>query len=79
MDRLPRTARLLPILLLWSTASVADDYRLGSRGEVLDDRVLYTLGGGSAGGAPTARYRPPRRRGGSAPPAKASMQSTIWL
>lgn len=59
MDRLPRTTRLLPILLLWSTASVAaDDYRLGTRGEVLDDRVLYTLGGGSAVGAPTSLYRP---------------------
>lgn len=63
MDRLPRTARLLPILLLWSTASVADDYRLGSRGEVLDDRVLYTLGGGSA------VARPPRC---TAPTASAS-------
>ena len=59
MDRLPRTTRLLPILLLWSTASgAADDYRLGTRGEVLDDRVLYTLGGGSAVGAPTSLYRP---------------------
>ena len=59
MDRLPRTTHLLPILLLWSAASVAaDDYRLGSRGEVLDDRVLYTLGGGSAVGAPTSLYRP---------------------
>ena len=35
-----------------------DDYRLGTQGEVLDDRVMYTIGGGSAVGSPSSFYRP---------------------
>ena len=35
-----------------------DDYRLGTQGEVLDDRVMYTIGGGSAAGSPSSLYRP---------------------
>ncbi len=34
------------------------DYRLGTQGEVLDDRVMYTIGGGSAVGSPSSLYRP---------------------
>ena len=34
------------------------DYRLGTHGEVLDDRVMYTIGGGSAVGSPSSLYRP---------------------
>ncbi|MDR6958417.1 integrating conjugative element protein (TIGR03755 family) [Pseudomonas brassicacearum] len=35
-----------------------EDYRLGIQGEVLDDRVMYTIGGGSAAGSPSSLYRP---------------------
>lgn len=35
-----------------------DDYRLGTQGEVIDDRVLYSIGGGSVVGAPSSFYRP---------------------
>ncbi|ALI05277.1 conjugal transfer protein [Pseudomonas fluorescens] len=35
-----------------------DNYRLGTQGEVLDDRVMYTIGGGSAVGSPSTLYRP---------------------
>ncbi len=35
-----------------------DDYHLGTQGEVLDDRVMYTIGGGSAAGSPSSLYRP---------------------
>ena len=35
-----------------------DNYRLGTQGEVLDDRVMYTIGGGSAVGSPSSLYRP---------------------
>ena len=38
--------------------AVEDDYRLGTQGEVLDDRVMYTIGGGSAAGSPSSLYRP---------------------
>jgi hypothetical protein len=34
------------------------DYRLGTQGEVLDDRVMYTIGGGSAVSSPSSLYRP---------------------
>ncbi len=34
------------------------DYRLGTQGEVLDDRVMYTVGGGSTVGSPSSLYRP---------------------
>lgn len=33
-------------------------YHLGEQAEVLDDRVMYTIGGGSAAGAPSSLYRP---------------------
>ncbi|HSX64895.1 MAG TPA: integrating conjugative element protein, partial [Pseudoxanthomonas sp.] len=35
-----------------------EDYRLGTQGEVIDDRVLYSIGGGSVVGAPSSFYRP---------------------
>lgn len=38
--------------------AVEGDYRLGTQGEVLDDRVMYTIGGGSAVGSPSSFYRP---------------------
>jgi len=38
--------------------SAEGDYRLGIQGEVLDDRVMYTIGGGSAVGSPSSLYRP---------------------
>ncbi|MFV9650459.1 integrating conjugative element protein [Pseudomonas citrulli] len=40
------------------THAAGDDYRLGTQGEVLDDRVMYTIGGGSAVGSPSSLYRP---------------------
>ncbi|CRM56839.1 integrating conjugative element protein [Pseudomonas sp. 25 R 14] len=51
---------LLCALLLSVTHvhSADNDYRLGTQGEVLDDRVMYTLGGGSAVGSPSSLYRP---------------------
>lgn len=58
MGLLARTLPLAAIMLCSVVHAAADDYRLGTRGEVLDDRVLYTLGGGSAVGAPTSLYRP---------------------
>lgn len=48
----------LAIILCSTSASAANDYRLGTNGEVLDDRVLYTIGGGSAVGSPSTLYRP---------------------
>ncbi len=33
-------------------------YHLGDQAQVLDDRVMYTIGGGSAAGAPSSLYRP---------------------
>ncbi|QYN03636.1 integrating conjugative element protein [Pseudomonas protegens] len=52
-------------LLLYGLLSMATrahaaegDYRLGTQGEVLDDRVMYTIGGGSAAGSPSSLYRP---------------------
>ncbi|MNZ41730.1 hypothetical protein D3C78_592860 [compost metagenome] len=55
-----RTSRslCLTIALCSVSAWAADDYRLGVNGEVLDDRVLYTIGGGSAVGSPSTLYRP---------------------
>ena len=45
--------------LLGPAAQAAeDDYRLGQQGTVLDDRVLYSIGGGSAVGSPSTLYRP---------------------
>ncbi|KGU82685.1 integrating conjugative element protein [Pseudomonas mediterranea] len=40
------------------THAAEDDYRLGTQGGVLDDRVMYTIGGGSAVGSPSSFYRP---------------------
>nr|WP_244527349.1 integrating conjugative element protein [Pseudomonas borbori] len=39
-------------------SAAEQDYRLGSQGEVLDDRVMYSIGGGSAVGSPSSLYRP---------------------
>ncbi|MBV7491391.1 integrating conjugative element protein [Pseudomonas sp. PDM30] len=33
-------------------------YHLGDQAQVLDDRVMYTIGGGSATGSPSSLYRP---------------------
>lgn len=50
---------LLGVGLIDQSAWAApDDYRLGTQGEALDDRVMYTIGGGSAVGAPSSLYRP---------------------
>ncbi|PBJ10769.1 integrating conjugative element protein [Pseudomonas mediterranea] len=50
---------LYGLLAMVSHAYAAEgDYRLGTQGEVLDDRVMYTIGGGSAVGSPSSLYRP---------------------
>ena len=63
----PRARPLLGVvsLLLYGLLAMAmhahaaeGDYRLGTQGEVLDDRVMYTIGGGSAVGSPSSLYRP---------------------
>ncbi|MBA4361402.1 MAG: integrating conjugative element protein, partial [Pseudomonas sp.] len=42
---------LYGLLAMATHAHAAEgDYRLGTQGEVLDDRVMYTIGGGSAVG-----------------------------
>lgn len=53
-------SQLLCGLLAMATPTHAaeGDYRLGTQGEVLDDRVMYTIGGGSAVGSPSSLYRP---------------------
>ncbi len=58
--RMPHLCMLLGLWLLFLAPSNAadDSYHLGDQGEVLDDRVMYTLGGGSAAGAPSSLYRP---------------------
>lgn len=33
-------------------------YHLGDQAQILDDRVMYTIGGGSATGSPSSLYRP---------------------
>ena len=38
--------------------AAGNGYHLGDQAEVLDDRVMYTIGGGSAAGAPSSLYRP---------------------
>ena len=50
---------LYGLLAMTTHAHAAEgDYRLGTQGEVLDDRVMYTIGGGSAVGSPSSLYRP---------------------
>ncbi|WP_223534591.1 MULTISPECIES: integrating conjugative element protein [unclassified Pseudomonas] len=50
---------LYGLLAIATHAQAAEgDYRLGTQGEVLDDRVMYTIGGGSAVGSPSSLYRP---------------------
>lgn len=48
------------VCFLVSTAGHAAEngYHLGDQAQVLDDRVMYTIGGGSAAGAPSSLYRP---------------------
>ena len=66
MNRSPARLRLglvffMACVLLNATLHVSaaeQDYRLGSQGEVLDDRVMYSIGGGSAVGSPSSLYRP---------------------
>lgn len=48
----------LATALLACSTWAAEEYRLGSSGEVIDDRVLYSIGGGSVVGAPSTLYRP---------------------
>ena len=62
---LARSWFVLVSLLLYGLLAIAthayaaeSDYRLGIQGEVLDDRVMYTIGGGSAVGSPSSLYRP---------------------
>lgn len=45
-------------LMALQARAAEDDYRLGTQGDVLDDRVMYTIGGGSAVGSPSSFYRP---------------------
>ncbi|MBV4465936.1 integrating conjugative element protein [Pseudomonas sp. SWRI79] len=50
---------LYGLLTMTTHADAAEgDYRLGTQGEVLDDRVMYTIGGGSAVGSPSSLYQP---------------------
>ncbi len=44
---------------LSGNAMAADDtYRIDNRGQIVEDRVMYSLGGGSVVGAPASFYRP---------------------
>ena len=55
----PMSLLLCGLLAMATHAHAAEgDYRLGTHGEVLDDRVMYTIGGGSAVGSPSSLYRP---------------------
>ncbi|WP_455824806.1 integrating conjugative element protein [Pseudomonas graminis] len=55
----PMSLLLCGLLAIATHAHAAEgDYRLGTHGEVLDDRVMYTIGGGSAVGSPSSFYRP---------------------
>lgn len=55
----PMSLLLCGLLSIATHADAAEgDYRLGTHGEVLDDRVMYTIGGGSAVGSPSSLYRP---------------------
>ncbi|WAH61421.1 integrating conjugative element protein [Pseudomonas silvicola] len=49
---------LMGALACASSAAADSDYHLGDQGQVLDDRLMYTIGGGSAAGAPSSLYRP---------------------
>jgi integrating conjugative element protein (TIGR03755 family) len=54
-----RLLLLCALPLLGQAAPAAEeDYRLGVQGEVIDDRVLYSIGGGSVIGSPSSFYRP---------------------
>ncbi|WP_439254035.1 integrating conjugative element protein [Pseudomonas monteilii] len=49
----------LMCLLVCTVGHAAEGgYHLGDQAQVLDDRVMYTIGGGSAAGAPSSLYRP---------------------
>ncbi|POF88758.1 integrating conjugative element protein [Pseudomonas putida] len=49
----------LVCLFVCVTGHAAENgYHLGDQAQVLDDRVMYTIGGGSAAGAPSSLYRP---------------------
>ncbi|QHB28877.1 integrating conjugative element protein [Pseudomonas monteilii] len=49
----------LVCLFVCVTGNAAESgYHLGDQAQVLDDRVMYTIGGGSAAGAPSSLYRP---------------------
>lgn len=49
----------LVYLLVCAAGHAAESgYHLGDQAQVLDDRVMYTIGGGSAAGAPSSLYRP---------------------
>lgn len=53
------TAFSISLLVCCLNVTLADDsYQLGTQGEVIDDRVMYTIGGGSAVGPSASRYRP---------------------
>jgi len=55
----PMSLLLCGLLAMATHAHAAEgDYRLGTHGAVLDDRVMYTIGGGSAVGSPSSLYRP---------------------
>ena len=66
MSRSPARPRPGPVLVsacvllsaALHTGAAEEDYRLGNPGQVLDDRVMYSIGGGSAVGSPSSLYRP---------------------
>ena len=55
----PHLVLLCVLPLLGQAApSAEEDYGGGGEGEVIDDRVLYSIGGGSVVGSPSSLYRP---------------------
>ncbi len=49
------------LALVWCQSALvfaADDYRITTSGELIDDRVLYSIGGGSVVGGASSRLRP---------------------
>ncbi|EKT4483375.1 integrating conjugative element protein [Pseudomonas putida] len=53
-----RLLGLVSLLVCTVGHAAEGGYHLGDQAQVLDDRVMYTIGGGSAAGAPSSLYRP---------------------
>lgn len=49
---------LVCILVSGVGHAAENGYHIGDQAQVLDDRVMYTIGGGSATGSPSSLYRP---------------------